>query len=108
MAHPIQAIHQNELESRWPGQSGPEYSADRGSRPAETGEAELTKGLRRWSSLAAEQGPHHAADGTPYDYHHLCYKFSVRSGTKQQGIFNPPHRWEFEPAGSPLTAVAVR
>lgn len=36
----------------------------------------------------------HKKDGTPYDYHHRRYKFSVRSAEKFQGIFVPEHEWQ--------------
>ncbi len=38
----------------------------------------------------------HNADGAPYDYHHMQYKFSVRSKTNTAGIFNPEHSWDFQ------------
>jgi len=40
----------------------------------------------------------HKADGTPYDYHHLMHKFSVRSSERFHGVFSPVHRWEMEGA----------
>ena len=40
----------------------------------------------------------HRSDGTPYDYHHLLYKFSVRSPFACQGVSALPHHWEFQPA----------
>ncbi len=39
----------------------------------------------------------HRRDGTPYDYHHLVYRFSVRSQKKYHGIYVPEHFWEFLP-----------
>ena len=39
----------------------------------------------------------HRSDGLPYDYHHFRYKFSVRSASKQQGVYLPEHQWAFEP-----------
>lgn len=39
----------------------------------------------------------HRSDGRPYDYHHLVYRFSVRSPRKYHGIYAPEHSWEFLP-----------
>lgn len=39
----------------------------------------------------------HRFDGLPYDYHHLRYRFSVRSALRQQGVFLPEHAWEIQP-----------
>ncbi len=36
----------------------------------------------------------HKADGTPYDYHHLRYKFSMRNAARYHGVYLPAHRWE--------------
>ncbi|MFN8389839.1 MAG: ABC transporter ATP-binding protein [Bdellovibrionota bacterium] len=36
----------------------------------------------------------HRSDGYPYDYFHLKFRFSVRTATKQQGVYIPPHEWE--------------
>jgi len=35
----------------------------------------------------------HKADGTPYDYHHLLYKLSVRNPRRYHGVFAPGHEW---------------
>lgn len=40
----------------------------------------------------------HASDGTPFDYHHMQHKFSVRSASRVHGVVNPQHSWEFETA----------
>jgi ABC-type polysaccharide/polyol phosphate transport system ATPase subunit len=40
----------------------------------------------------------HKSDGTPYDYHHRQYQFSVRSSAQHHGIYNPKHQWSFRPA----------
>ena len=37
----------------------------------------------------------HKSDGTPYDYHHRTYKFSVRNSKRSHGVFEPVHRWSF-------------
>ena len=39
----------------------------------------------------------HKSDGTPYDYHHLLYKLSVRSLLHYHGVIAPEHSWEFKP-----------
>ena len=39
----------------------------------------------------------HRSDGLSYDYHSRRYKFSVRTQTKQHGVYNPRHRWTMEP-----------
>ena len=39
----------------------------------------------------------HGSDGTPYDYHHLRFRFSVRTHLRQAGVYNPEHEWLFEP-----------
>ena len=39
----------------------------------------------------------HKPDGTPYDYHHELFKFSVRSKIPYQGVYVPEHSWEFKP-----------
>ena len=39
----------------------------------------------------------HRIDGLPYDYHHLVYRFSVRSTKKYHGIYSPEHAWDFLP-----------
>lgn len=36
----------------------------------------------------------HKSDGTPYDYHHRRYKFSVRNPIRYHGVYVPEHRWE--------------
>lgn len=36
----------------------------------------------------------HKADGTPYDYHHRFYQFSVRTEYSYHGVCNPKHCWE--------------
>lgn len=36
----------------------------------------------------------HKKDGTPYDYHHRRYKFSVRGQEKFQGVYVPEHEWD--------------
>lgn len=38
----------------------------------------------------------HREDGTPYDYHHRLHKFSVRTGKRHHGVYNPEHHWSFE------------
>lgn len=38
----------------------------------------------------------HASDGSPYDYHHLRYRFSVRSHEKTQGVCLLEHEWQFQ------------
>ncbi len=48
----------------------------------------------------------HRKDGTPFDYHHRMYKFSITSNTHQQGVFNPPHSWEFVPGYTPVRSTA--
>ncbi len=40
----------------------------------------------------------HRSDGLSYDYHSRRYKFSVRTQTKQHGVYNPKHRWMMEPS----------
>ena len=37
----------------------------------------------------------HRENGTPYDYHRLLYDFRVTAGTREAGIYRPPHRWTF-------------
>ncbi len=37
----------------------------------------------------------HRKDGKAYDYHHLRYRFSVRSQVKHQGVYAPEHDWNF-------------
>jgi len=39
----------------------------------------------------------HRADGYPFDYHQGALRFSVRSPINHVGVFEPPHRWEFDP-----------
>ena len=39
----------------------------------------------------------HKSDGTPYDYHHERYKFSVRNPFHCHGVYAPDHEWKFEP-----------
>jgi ABC-type polysaccharide/polyol phosphate transport system ATPase subunit len=50
----------------------------------------------------------HSNDGQPYDYHHLRYRFSVRTAHRQQGVYNPKHEWSFridyDEAEQPLKA----
>jgi lipopolysaccharide transport system ATP-binding protein len=36
----------------------------------------------------------HAKDGYPYDYHKGALAFSIRSHSKEIGIFSPSHKWE--------------
>lgn len=50
----------------------------------------------------------HKSDGFPFDYHHLLHKFSVRSQLRQQGVLNPPHRWEIETEYAERPAAANR
>jgi len=35
----------------------------------------------------------HKSDGTPYDYHHLLYKLSVRNPKRYHGVYTPSHEW---------------
>jgi ABC-type sugar transport system ATPase subunit len=35
----------------------------------------------------------HKSDGTPYDYHHLRYKLSVRNPKRYHGVYVPKHEW---------------
>jgi len=37
----------------------------------------------------------HKSDGTPYDYHHRRYKFSVRNPIRYHGVYVPEHTWDF-------------
>jgi len=39
----------------------------------------------------------HHVDGTPYDYHHLRFRFSVRNGRRHQGVYLPEQEWSFRP-----------
>jgi ABC-type polysaccharide/polyol phosphate transport system ATPase subunit len=39
----------------------------------------------------------HARDGSPYDYHHQRYGFSVKSDLRDVGVFRIPHRWAIRP-----------
>lgn len=38
----------------------------------------------------------HRSDGTPYDYHHRMYKFTVRSSHRFHGVVNLPHSWQMK------------
>ena len=38
----------------------------------------------------------HHRDGTPFDYHHRLYKFSVRGKYRYQGVVVPAHSWKVE------------
>lgn len=38
----------------------------------------------------------HAIDGSPFDYHHLRYRFSIRSHEKTQGVCLLEHEWQFQ------------
>ncbi|MCC6933510.1 MAG: ABC transporter ATP-binding protein [Deltaproteobacteria bacterium] len=38
----------------------------------------------------------HKKDSTPYDYHHMLYKFSVRSERGDIGVFSPDYSWEIK------------
>ena len=49
----------------------------------------------------------HRSDGLSYDYHHLVYRFSVRSPKKYHGIYTPEHSWEFLPE-YPANSVLVK
>ncbi|MCC6954561.1 MAG: ABC transporter ATP-binding protein [Deltaproteobacteria bacterium] len=42
----------------------------------------------------------HRGDGTPYDYHHLLHKFSIRSASRFHGVFHPEGSWAFTPSYS--------
>ncbi len=37
----------------------------------------------------------HKRDGYPYDYHRSLYSFLISSRLKDDGIYRPPHSWEF-------------
>lgn len=37
----------------------------------------------------------HKRDGYPYDYHRNLYSFMISSRLKDDGIYRPPHKWEF-------------
>ena len=39
----------------------------------------------------------HRDDGLALDYHHLCYRFSVRTQNRAQGVYIPEHSWDFKP-----------
>jgi ABC-type polysaccharide/polyol phosphate transport system ATPase subunit len=56
----------------------------------------------RISSLQLLEGSYfldiaaHRKDGTPYDYHHRCYKFSIRNPVRYHGVYLPEHSWRVE------------
>jgi ABC-type polysaccharide/polyol phosphate transport system ATPase subunit len=35
----------------------------------------------------------HRLDGTPYDYHRQLYTLRVQTGSKEVGVYRPPHAW---------------
>lgn len=48
----------------------------------------------------------HKSDGTPYDYHHRQYKFSVRNQVSYHGVYIPVHEWSFSPEYQRLRRVS--
>lgn len=39
----------------------------------------------------------HREDGLAYDYHHLRYRFSLRTQNRAVGVYLPDHEWRVEP-----------
>ena len=40
----------------------------------------------------------HAPDGSPYDYHHGLYSFTVKSDVQEVGVCRIPHSWAVKPS----------
>ena len=49
----------------------------------------------------------HRGDGTPYDYHHLLHKFSIRSASRFHGVFHPEGSWTFAPRYTALDSTSA-
>ncbi len=50
----------------------------------------------------------HRSDGTPFDYHHLVHKFSVRGSARIHGVYNPTHSWEILETEMRLVSQALK